>query len=135
MRFFLLTASFGLVFLFVCVGVASPQGASLGAGPQAVTPLMHGHAHNDYEHNRPLSEAIENGFCSIEADVFADRGKLFVTHDAKHLDNDRTLQSLYLDPLRRRIKDNGGRVYAGGPTVILLIDLLEAAKGRWSRSA
>ena len=51
------------------------------------------------------------------------KGKLLVAHDPKHLHDDRTLQSLYLDPLRRRIKANGGRVYPGGPTVILLIDL------------
>jgi hypothetical protein len=33
------------------------------------------------------------------------------------------LQALYLDPLRRRIKRNGGRVFPGGPECTLLIDL------------
>src|SRR5262249_31341763 len=36
---------------------------------------------------------------------------------------ERTLQSLYLDPLRARIRASGGRVYKGGPAVILLIDV------------
>ena len=29
------------------------------------------HAHNDYMHERPLFDALDNGFRSIEADVFA----------------------------------------------------------------
>jgi hypothetical protein len=36
---------------------------------------------------------------------------------------ERTLQALYLNPLRERIQKNGGRVYPGGPEVTLLIDL------------
>ena len=35
-----------------------------------VTPLTRGHAHNDYAHERPLLEALDNGFTSIEADIF-----------------------------------------------------------------
>ncbi len=112
-----------LALLAVCLGAAAPQETASGASAQAVTPLVHGHAHNDYAHARPLFEALENGFCSIEADVFAVGGKLLVAHDEKDLDDKRTLQSLYLDPLRQRIKENGGRVYTGGPPVILLIDL------------
>ena len=48
---------------------------------------------------------------------------MLVGHNLKDLRNERTLQSLYLDPLRARIKKNGGLVYPHGPTVILLIDL------------
>ena len=32
-------------------------------------------------------------------------------------------QALYLDPLRERVRKNGGRVYANGPEFTLLIDL------------
>ena len=35
----------------------------------------------------------------------------------------RTLQALYLDPLRERAKRNGGRIYPNGPECTLLIDL------------
>src|SRR5438128_1656766 len=31
------------------------------------TPLLHAHAHNDYEHTHPLFDALEQGFCSVEA--------------------------------------------------------------------
>jgi hypothetical protein len=59
-----------------------------------------GHAHNDYEHERPLHEALELGFCSVEADVHLVAGSLLVAHDLGDTDPERTLQSLYLGPLR-----------------------------------
>src|SRR5436190_12307328 len=31
-------------------------------------PLPQLHAHNDYEHKRPLFDALDHGFCSVEAD-------------------------------------------------------------------
>lgn len=93
----------------------------------AVEPLINAHAHNDYEHRRPLLDALDQGFCSVEADIYLVEGKLLVAHNFTQVKPDRTLQSLYLDPLRQRIKENGGRVYAGGPQVTLLIDL----KTKW----
>ena len=54
---------------------------SLAAGPPAlVTPLRHAHAHNDYAHRRPLWDALDRGFCSVEADIFLSRGELLVGH-------------------------------------------------------
>lgn len=85
-------------------------------------PLTNVHAHNDYEHPRPFFDALECGFCSFEADIHLVDGKLLVAHDRKQVKPDRTLQSLYLDPMRQRIKQNGGRLYPDGPTVVLLID-------------
>jgi hypothetical protein len=98
--------------------------ASLGLlSCPAVEPLIHAHAHNDYEHTRPLFDALDNGFCSVEADIYLVDGKLQVAHNVTQVKPGRTLQALYLDPLRQRVKENGGRVYAGGPQVTLLIDL------------
>jgi len=94
--------------------------AACGAEP---TPLLHGHAHNDYLHPRPLLDALDQGFCSVEADIFLIDGKLLVAHTRETTSPERTLQALYLDPLRERIKKNGGRVYPTGPEVTLLIDL------------
>ncbi|HEY3789313.1 MAG TPA: hypothetical protein VGL71_10685, partial [Urbifossiella sp.] len=37
---------------------------------EAPSPLRHAHAHNDYEHKRPLLDALEQGFCSVEADIW-----------------------------------------------------------------
>ncbi|HTL18974.1 MAG TPA: hypothetical protein VL793_17175, partial [Patescibacteria group bacterium] len=88
-----------------------------------IIPLTRVHAHNDYEHKRPLLDALDHGFCSIEADIYLVEGKLLVAHDRSQVKPNRTLQSLYLEPLRERVKRNGGRVYPNGPEVTLLIDL------------
>ncbi len=77
----------------------------------AAPPLPRAHAHNDYEHKRPLLDALDNGFCSVEADIFLVNGDLLVAHDRKGLKPERTLQALYLDPLRERVRANGGHVY------------------------
>jgi hypothetical protein len=100
------------------------------AGAQTVTPitpLKHAHAHNDYLHARPLQDALDQGFCSVEADIFLTPEGLLVAHEAKELKPSRTLQSLYLDPLRLRIKANGGNVYRDGTPFYLLIDVKTAA--------
>jgi N-acyl-D-amino-acid deacylase len=88
-----------------------------------ISPLIHGHAHNDYEHKRPLFDALDNGFCSVEADIYLVNGELLVAHERFQTKPEKTLQSLYLEPLRERVKKNGGRVYAGGPECTLLIDI------------
>src|SRR5213596_3180460 len=85
-------------------------------------PLIHAHAHNDYEHKRPLLDALDHGFCSVEADIWLINGKLFVAHDFRDVKTNRTLESLYLEPLRERVRKNGGRIYPDGPEFTLLID-------------
>ncbi len=88
-----------------------------------VTPLTRGHAHNDYEHSRPLLEALDNGFTSIEADIFLVDGKLLVGHNRTDLKPERTLEKMYLDPLLKRVQANKGSVYAEKAPVILLVDI------------
>ncbi|MFF8636746.1 phosphatidylinositol-specific phospholipase C/glycerophosphodiester phosphodiesterase family protein [Streptomyces pilosus] len=87
-------------------------------------PLWRAHAHNDYEHPRPLLDALDHRFGSVEADVFLVDGRLLVAHDPEDLDPARTLEALYLDPLAARVRANRGAVYRGhrGP-LQLLIDL------------
>ena len=87
------------------------------------TPLPQAHAHNDYAHDRPLFEALENGFCSVEADIFLVDGELLVGHERSELRPDRTLQSLYLEPLREIVDRNDGRVYKQAADFQLLIDI------------
>jgi glycerophosphoryl diester phosphodiesterase len=58
----------------------------------------------------------------VEADIFLVDGELLVAHTRAEIKPGRTLQSLYLDPLRERARRNGGRIYRGGPDFILLID-------------
>jgi hypothetical protein len=103
--------------------------------PEKVVPLKHAHAHNDYAHKRPLLDALDHGFCSVEADVFFVGDELLVGHTPIDLRPERTLRKLYLDPLRARAKDNGGKVYRGGPTVFLLIDVKTDAKTTWAALA
>lgn len=102
--------------------------AATGVLAAEPVPLLHAHAHNDYEHTRPLLDALDHGFGSIEADVHLVDGQLLVAHDRKSVQPDRTLETLYLDPLRERINKNGGRAYRDGPTITLLIDVKSAAE-------
>ncbi len=103
------------------VWAAAPVGRSQIAPPPP--PLVQAHAHNDYAHTRPLLDALDHGFCSIEADIFLVDGQLLVAHTRSGVKPERTLQALYLDPLRERVRTNGGRVFPNGPEQTLLIDL------------
>jgi glycerophosphoryl diester phosphodiesterase len=102
----------------------------LAAGAES-KPLVNAHAHNDYEHARPLLDALDRGFCSVEADVWLVDGQLLVAHDRGKVKPGRTLQALYLDPLRARVAQNGGRAYAGGPSLTLMVDVKSDAKDTW----
>jgi hypothetical protein len=62
-----------------------------------------GHAHNDYLHPRPLWDAYERGFRSLEVDVFPVNGELWVAHERKELQPNRTLRALYLQPLAEKL--------------------------------
>ncbi|MCT7351957.1 phosphatidylinositol-specific phospholipase C/glycerophosphodiester phosphodiesterase family protein [Streptomyces sp. 15-116A] len=87
-------------------------------------PLWRAHAHNDYEHPRPLLDALDHRFGSVEADIFLVDGQLLVAHDPVDLDPSRTLESLYLDPLAARVRANRGSVYRGYfKPLQLLIDI------------
>lgn len=99
--------------------------AKIAVVPSAAesSPLSRAHAHNDYLHERPLVDALNHGFCSVEADVFLIDGKFLVGHDRSGLKADRRLETLYLDPLLIRVRENGGEVFAGGPAFTLLVDI------------
>ena len=91
--------------------------------PTGPKPLPRAHAHNDYEHDRPLFDALDHGFTSVEADIHLVDGDLFVAHDSDEITPERTLRSLYLEPLKKRIAQNDGRVYPNGPQFTLFIDI------------
>lgn len=93
------------------------------------------HSHNDYEHTRPLFDALAHGFCSVEADIWLQNDKLLVAHTPFAWKDDRTLQSLYLDPLRERVKRNGGKVFPDGTPFFLMIDVKTDAKKTWPELA
>ncbi|MEV5153193.1 phosphatidylinositol-specific phospholipase C/glycerophosphodiester phosphodiesterase family protein [Streptomyces werraensis] len=111
------------------VALASPLAlptaqALAGHHPHRPRPLWRAHAHNDYEHPRPLLDALDHRFGSVEADIYLVGGQLLVAHDPEDLDPARTLESLYLDPLAARVRANRGTVYRGDRgSFQLLIDL------------
>jgi len=92
-----------------------------------VSPLPNAHSHNDYQHERPLLDALDQGFCSVEADVHLVDGRLLVAHDLSGARADRDLDSLYLTPLHERVKRNGGCVHSGQREFTLLIDFKSEA--------
>jgi len=85
--------------------------------------ILPAHAHNDYVHERPLFDALQCNFKSIEADVFSIDDSLFVAHNFEDITPGRTLRQLYLEPLKEQINENNGSVYANGEEIILFIDI------------
>ncbi|WP_420147211.1 histidinol-phosphatase [Spirosoma sp.] len=88
-----------------------------------VVPLPNAHAHNDYEQSRPLWDALDNGFTSVEADVHLINDTLYVAHNRPAFPNPAsTLENLYLKPLAERIQQNKGQVMAGydGPFYLMI---------------
>ncbi|MCI0360753.1 MAG: phosphatidylinositol-specific phospholipase C/glycerophosphodiester phosphodiesterase family protein [Planctomycetaceae bacterium] len=106
--------------------------AATAAVAADVAPLPQAHAHNDYAHARPLADALDHGFTSVEADIFLRPEGLLVGHEARELAPERTLQRLYLDPLRERLAANGGRVYRDGPPFYLMIDVKSEAEATYA---
>ena len=105
-------------------GIALPAYAQAGEDNRRPRPLWRAHAHNDYLHPRPLLDALDHRFGSVEADIFLVDGRLLVAHDPTELDPARTLEALYLDPLAARVKANRGSVYRGHRRPLhLLIDI------------
>ncbi len=63
------------------------------------------HSHNDYWRRVPLYSAIEVGCISVEADVWLFDEQLYVGHSLASLTPNRTLASLYIDPLVRILEN------------------------------
>ena len=124
-----------LLGLLMTAFLLAPAGvASAATAPPEASPLSRAHAHNDYEHTRPLLDALDHGFTSVEADVYLIGGELLVGHDLTDLQPGRTLQSLYLDPLVQRVREHGGEVYSGrDEPVQLLVDIKNTGAATYTR--
>ena len=82
------------------------------------------HSHNDYAQKSPFFLAYNAHFGSIEADIWAVEGKLFVAHSKQEITLVRTLDQLYLQPIVTLFKKNGGHAWNDSPASFqLLIDL------------
>jgi hypothetical protein len=95
----------------------------------APAPLEQAHAHNDYEHERPLLDALAHGFNFIEVDVWLIENELYVSHHFPvFLQKANTLKNLYLDPLDKLIGENDGRVFTESAVPLhLMIDIKTGA--------
>ena len=106
-----------------CLSFVVAVSVTAFAAAVEVAPLKHAHSHNDYLHDRPLLDALDHGFNSVEADIFLVDGKLLIAHVRGDVKPERTLETLYLDPLKKLINENGGSVFKNGPRFTLLIDI------------
>jgi hypothetical protein len=119
-----------LMALLLSAAISSPVASA--AEPAVLVPLPQAHAHNDYAHPRPLADALAHGFTSVEADIFLRPEGLLVGHEARELKAERTLQALYLDPLRERVKSGGGHVYRRDAPFYLMIDVKSEAEATYA---
>ncbi len=126
-RFLARLAAGCVATIFAVLNPASPRADEVER-PRA---LPRAHAHNDYHHRRPLLDALEHGFTSVEVDVFLVDGKLLVGHSRSELRPGRTIEALYLDPLRERVRRNKGSVHPDGGELTLLIDIKSDAGPTW----
>ncbi len=104
-----------LLFLTACPSVLP----DVDAGP--TFPPTWKHAHNDYEHTRPLLDALDQKFESVEADIWLDGTDIGVSHLGAPFKG--SLKSLYLDPLAARLAANSGSVHGDGKQFFLWLDL------------
>lgn len=85
------------------------------------------HSHNDYERTAPFWEAYSQHCVSIEADVYLLDGQLLVGHDVEDLRPERTLRSLYVDPIVSLFRQNGGKMWKGSADRLQLMVELKSA--------
>ena len=82
------------------------------------------HSHNDYQQTMPFNKAYQEGFGSMEADVFLVNGGLLIAHSPAELDAQKTFESLYLLPIRQSIRENKGTIFSDkSKSLQLLIDI------------
>ena len=104
------------------------------------------HSHNDYWRRVPLFSAIEVGCIGVEADIWLFDDELYVGHSVASLTRNRTLGSLYINPLLEilskqnprstMLPDNGSQphgVFDTDPkqSLVLLIDFKTSGSALW----
>lgn len=104
------------------------------------------HSHNDYWRRVPLFSAIEVGCIGVEADVWLFKEELLVGHSVASLTRNRTLDSLYINPLLDILSKQNPKstilpddtsqphgVFDTDPeqTLILLIDFKTSGSALW----
>lgn len=90
----------------------------------STTAFPNAHSHNDYLHEKPLFEALSNGFTSIEADVHLVGSELYLGHWLPQMFPPKTLREFYLEPLHEILTRQNGKIYPTYEGVFyLMIDI------------
>jgi alkaline phosphatase len=85
---------------------------------------LNAHSHNDYANDIPFWLAYINHFGSIEADIWAVNGDLFVSHNINDIMPERTLDALYIQPVVKLVRHNKGKAWNDHPSTFqIMIDL------------
>ncbi len=101
---------FGLIVICACSSTQKPG--------------QSGHSHNDYYQERPFYSAYESYFASVEVDIWAVDGQLFVAHDREEIEPGNTIENMYLLPINEVFRKNGGRAWSDiDGKLQLLVDL------------
>lgn len=75
------------------------------------------HSHNDYWRDVPFYTALSVGAVSVEVDVWLYNGTLYVGHEQSALTKERTLESLYINPILDTLhRQNPSSAFVAGPT-------------------
>lgn len=78
------------------------------------------HSHNDYKQEIPFWSSASAEVDAIEIDIFLKDNNLFVAHESDEIETQKTLQNLYLNPLKSAISSG---FVAKKKTLQLLIDV------------
>lgn len=90
---------------------------------------LNAHSHNDYEQKIPFFLAYNAHFGSVEADIWAVGGDLYVAHDKSNITVERSLDSLYIQPIVKLFRLNVGKAWNDYPSTFqLVIDLKTAVE-------
>ena len=98
---------------------------------QLADPLPRAYSHRDCELRPPLWHSLRHGFTHIEADVYYLFGRVYVAHDLQQLRPWRTLERLYLEPLRQHLEANGGRIFTEATPLHLFVDIKTPAESSY----
>jgi hypothetical protein len=109
-----------LILIIIC--------STISCDAQLAKPLPNGHAHNDYEKPWPaLTKALEEGFVSVEIDVFPIKDKLKVAHIGLFAGLGPELEDLYFKPLEAWLKEHGQLFSDPEQRLTFMIDIKQGA--------
>lgn len=105
--------SIAILFLISSIFSAKAQYSTLNA-----------HSHNDYANVTPFWLAYNNHFGSIETDIWVVDDNLFVAHSRVEIKPEKTLDSLYIQPIVKTFRQNKGKAWSDNSSSFqLLVDL------------